>query len=130
VIPHLHKFLHKKNYKNRIKETLIHSHRSTQSFCNNNPNKIFTRADKNNITIAINRSHYIKKMKELLNDKMTYSVVNKNSILFIKRNLNNILKQWLYRIIIFSNKYTIHSTLVILSFPKLTPKNTQRKYTI
>jgi len=73
VIPYLHKFLHKKITKNKIEETLIYSHRLTQSFCKNNSNIIFARADKENITVAMNKSHYIKKIEEVLNDKMIYS---------------------------------------------------------
>jgi len=52
---------------------------------------IFTRAAKGNITM--NKSHYSEKMEEILNDKMTYTLVNKNPILTIERNLNNLLKR-------------------------------------
>jgi len=43
----------------------------------------------------MNKSHYIEKVEEVLNDKMTYTLMNKNPILTIERNLNNILKRWL-----------------------------------
>jgi len=95
IISHLHRFLHTKTKKNFIEETLISAHRSSQLFLKNNSDIIFTRADKGNITVAMNKTDYIKRMEVLLNDKMTYSIVKKNPIQSIERQLNNILKGWL-----------------------------------
>jgi len=90
IILHIYRFLHTRIKKNIIEETLISAHRSTQLFLKNNPDIIFIRAD--NITVAMKKTDYIKKMEVLLNDKMTYSIVKKNPIQLIERQLNNILK--------------------------------------
>jgi len=58
----------------------------------NNQNVIFTRADKGNITVAIDRISYISKVEELLNDDNTYTVVKRNPIRSIENKLNNVLK--------------------------------------
>lgn len=53
----------------------------------------FTRADKGNVTVAINRDMYNEKMLVLLNDKDTYDVIKRSFI--IEKKLNNLLKEWL-----------------------------------
>ena len=46
--------------------------RSTKSFINNNPNIIFTRADKGNVTVALDKDLYMRQMQFLLEDENTY----------------------------------------------------------
>jgi len=55
-----------------------------------NPDVIFTRADKGNVTVALNKNVYIKKIEELLHDKETYLVIKRNPALSIEKNLNGI----------------------------------------
>jgi len=69
--------------------------KSTVEFTHNNPDIIFTRADKGNVTVALERNTYNDKMEELLQDRETYSVIQKNPALSIERNLNEKLKKWL-----------------------------------
>jgi len=57
---------------------LIHLLHTTKQFCKNNQNIIFTRADKGNITVALDKSSYIKKIEELLKNDNTYTVVKRN----------------------------------------------------
>jgi len=74
---------------------LSYLHKVTKQFLQNNPNIIFTKADKDNITVALDRGSYIEKVEELLNDVNTYTVVKRSPIKSIENNLNNILKRWL-----------------------------------
>jgi len=66
-------------------------HKTTARFCKENPNIIFTRADKGNVTVAMDREEYNKKMEELLQDKNIYIPVKKSNKKNIK-NLNSIIK--------------------------------------
>jgi len=67
-------------------------YKSAHSFYKNNSNIIFPRADKGNITVVLNKNYYISKMDKLLSDKMTHSIIKKNSATSIERDLNNIFK--------------------------------------
>jgi len=94
TIPQLHKFLKNTPPINPLDTKLIQLHKKTKHFCQNNRNIIFTRADKGNVTVAIDRVSYINKVEEILKDNNTYTVVNRNPIKFIENNLNNMLKEW------------------------------------
>lgn len=56
----------------------------------NNPDIIFTRADKGNITVAIQKNDYINKINDMLCDKDTYSIINYNPIYKIEKQFKNI----------------------------------------
>jgi len=67
-------------------------HRATAQFHKKNPNVIFTRADKGNVTVALERQDYITAIEKLLNDKNTYTIVKKIPIKNVEKNLNSIIK--------------------------------------
>jgi len=92
AIPQLHKFLHNAPSINMLDMKLIHMKKATEEFCKNNKNIIFTRADKGNITVAMEKTYYINKIEELLKDSNTYTVVKKIPAKNIEYKLNNILK--------------------------------------
>jgi len=68
--------------------------KTTRSFCKENKNTIFTKADKGNITVALDRDHYINSIKLLLKDSTTYEKIPKNPVKNLEQKLNNILKRW------------------------------------
>jgi len=70
--------------------------KSTREFVHNNTDIIFTKADKGNATVVLNKSTYIRKMEELLSDQETYSIIRKNPVPSIEKNLNDTLKKWLH----------------------------------
>jgi len=96
-IPRFYNFLKCKPSTNPIDSKLIYLHNVTKRFCRENQNIIFTRADKGNVTVAMNKEFYIHKIEEILNDEHTYTVVTRNPIKSIENNLNNILKHWLQK---------------------------------
>ncbi|KMQ84009.1 hypothetical protein RF55_18601 [Lasius niger] len=49
-----------------------------RDFIRDNPDVIFTRADKGNVTIALNKIDYLEKMNVLLGDTNTYTTINKD----------------------------------------------------
>jgi len=65
-------------YKESTDIQIIDLIKITNKFIKNNLNIIFTRADKGNITVALEKSEYLNKIEEMLNDTETYEKVNKN----------------------------------------------------
>jgi len=59
IISQFHKFLHIKSLKNNTNEKLTSLLNYTIDFQLKNPEVIFTRADKGNITVALNNNTYI-----------------------------------------------------------------------
>jgi len=88
-----------KNIKNDNKSSLdldiLASVSSTKKFIVNNPDVIFTKADKGNTTVALDRMDYIKKMEINLSDNNTYISVQRNPINKIIEELKRTLKRWL-----------------------------------
>ncbi|XP_011858662.1 PREDICTED: uncharacterized protein LOC105556190 [Vollenhovia emeryi] len=78
-------------------ERLKHMVDSTTTFCKTNPDILFTRADKGNVTVAIEKNLYVNKMLDILNDRETYEIVKKDPSQILERKLNNILKNWAER---------------------------------
>jgi len=86
--------LHIKSPKNTTNEKLIALHNYTIDFQRKNPEIIFTRANKGNITVALNKNDYHKKMELLLEDNNTYSLIKKDPSNSIEKKLNGIIKKW------------------------------------
>ncbi|XP_018311680.1 uncharacterized protein [Mycetomoellerius zeteki] len=63
-------------------------------FIKNNPKIIFTRADKGNTTVALDRDSYIDKITRMLDDKKTYIKLTKNPINKLAKNVQELLKKW------------------------------------
>jgi len=55
-----------------------------------NPNTIFSRANKRNITMALDRLNYLNKIKEMLNDTDTYIKINKEPIKKFTLNIRKV----------------------------------------
>jgi len=66
----------------------------TQQFLKNNDDIILTRADKGNITVALDRDDYNNKINEMLSDSNIYAKVNKDPTKRIIRDLRAILTSW------------------------------------
>jgi len=84
---------------------LLKLHKFTTKFCHDNPNILFTRADKGNVIVAMTKEYYINKVENLLKDSNTYSIIKKNPSLKIERELNNTLKRWLKKDYISKKDY-------------------------
>jgi len=105
AIPQFHHFLHEYGKKNALNEQIIDMYNTTVNFCKKNTKILFTRADKGNATVAQDRVFYNNKILDLLNDNNTYSVIKKNPILKIERELNSFLKNWLTKRFISKKEY-------------------------
>ena len=52
-----------KDYNTDVEDEILSFYKATTSFCKMNSNVIFTRGDKGNVTIALDRNKYIKKWR-------------------------------------------------------------------
>jgi len=58
VVTQLQKFMNNKQPVDNIQGELMRLLKTTRSFCKDNTNIIFTKTDKGNIMVALDRSHY------------------------------------------------------------------------
>jgi len=105
AIPQLYKFLKSIPSSDPHVTRLAHLYNVTKRYLQDNPNIIFTKADKGNITVALEKCSYIEKVEELLKDVNTYTVIKKNPTKAIENTLNNTLKIWLSKDYISKSQY-------------------------
>lgn len=84
---------------------LINASLTTRKFISDHPDIIFTRADKGNATVALNKNDYLKKMTSLLDDTTTYNIVHKDPIKKLIKNLHELLMRWKKREYITDKEY-------------------------
>ncbi|XP_072743287.1 uncharacterized protein [Anoplolepis gracilipes] len=80
--------------KNDSDDWLISSYSSTIQFLNNNKNVILTKADKGNVTVALDKNEYVTKVENLLADESTYIIVKKDPIKKLISDLRDLLVRW------------------------------------
>ena len=130
VVPQLNRFLDKKISVDPNEKRLSYLHKCTLKFCRENPDIIFTKADKGNVTVAMDVHQYQNKMVGMLNDSETYNVVTRNPIKNIEAKLTTILKRWLSqgyitKKVYFSlNKHSDCSLPKAYGLPKVHKKDT------
>jgi len=95
VVTQLQKFMNNKQQVNNIHMEFNRLLRVTKAFCNNNTDIIFTKADKGNITVTLDRARYIDSVNKILKDTTTYEIIQKNPVKKVETNLKEILKRWL-----------------------------------
>jgi len=83
----------KNDNKSGLDLDILASVSSTKKFIVNNPDVIFTKADKGNTTVALDRMDYNKKMEINLSDNNTYILVQRNPINKIIEELKRTLKR-------------------------------------
>ena len=62
----------------------------TKRFLKENPNIFFTKSGKGNVTVCLNVDDYQDKMKILLNDKDTYTIVPRNPLKILQSKTSKI----------------------------------------
>ena len=68
--------------------------KEAKNFIKNNPDIIFTKADKGNVTVALTRTDYNTKVKNLLDDVSTYEVRANDTTTKIQNKVNTLIKKW------------------------------------
>jgi len=87
IIKNIPTFSYPKTLQN---EWLTRSLWTTKSFLHSNKDLILTRADKDNVTVALDKTDYLSKVEDLLRDRNTYTVVKKDSTKKLISNLIHI----------------------------------------
>ena len=67
---------------------------ATKRFINDNPEILFTRADKGNTVVALKKIDYTQQMEHILSDENTYTLLKRNPSNNIVTNLKTLLKKW------------------------------------
>ncbi|XP_063975376.1 uncharacterized protein LOC135161598 isoform X2 [Diachasmimorpha longicaudata] len=73
---------------------LMEKIRSAKTFKKSHPEIVFLKADKGNVTVAVNRQQYIAKMSDLLSDSSTYTVIKNDPTPTIQRKVNRLVLNW------------------------------------
>ncbi|XP_015115626.1 uncharacterized protein LOC107040185 [Diachasma alloeum] len=73
---------------------LMEKIKSAREFKKSHPEILFLKADKGNITVAVNREQYISKMSALLGDSTTYTVIQDDPTPKIQRRVNRLVLEW------------------------------------
>jgi len=90
----LHNLLSKTLYKDKVDINIIKLLESTKTFLKNNPNILFTRADKGSITVVLDKTEYINKIEDMLSDTSTYLEIKKDPIKKLTTDIREILTTW------------------------------------
>jgi len=93
-IPILNSFFSFCRKNNKINTELIQLQKESKQFIKNNPEVILTKADKGNITVALNKNEYMFKINEMLQDTNTYSILSKNPLNKLINNVRSLLARW------------------------------------
>lgn len=76
----------------------------TKQFKKNNPELVFTKADKGNVTVVVERSDYVSKIEAVLKDEKTYRVIKNDPTLLIEKKVNKLLNNWFEKKFICKNE--------------------------
>lgn len=68
--------------------------RLAKEFLKKHQNLLVTKADKGNVTVVMEKTHYQSKCLDLLNDNTTYEVINKDPTKGIEKQTNSIINDW------------------------------------
>jgi len=79
---------------NKIDKELIQLQKESKRFLNDNPEIILTKADKGNITVALNKAEYMNDINEMLQDTNTYSRLAKNPLNKLTTSVRELLARW------------------------------------
>jgi len=66
----------------------------TKKFINENPDLLFTRADKGNAVVTLDRTDYTSKMEACLSDSNTYIKLKQNPVNKLLSELKIMIKRW------------------------------------
>ncbi|XP_071579195.1 uncharacterized protein [Temnothorax nylanderi] len=100
-------FLNNSKHLNHIDRYVLNGFQMCKRFLIDNDDVLVTKADKGQITVVMDKSDYINRMTELLNDQSTYKKLNKDPITKITSKLNQLVKSWRDNDIIDQNLYKL-----------------------
>jgi len=103
------------HHRSDMDERILDAVHVTKKFVKDNPDILFTRADKGNTVVALDRSDYIKKMEAYLSDTDTYTELRHNPVRKLLNDLKALLKRWTNHKYVSSQSYScLNSSNAIL----------------
>jgi len=84
---------------------LFHFHKLTNKILKSNPHLIFTRANKGNITVALDKAEYTQSISRMLQDTDTYDIINKDQVRNLTNKTRELLTRWLKNNYITTSRY-------------------------
>lgn len=101
----LNKFLETNRHLSYLDKKITIDFNKCKKFLKNNDDVFITKADKSQVTVIMDKEVYIDRMTEMLNDKTTYTLLNKDPVKRITTKLNDLIKTWRNNEIIDENTY-------------------------
>jgi len=95
LFPHIEALKNIDSHRTDIDYSILSAVSATKMFIKNNPSILFTRADKGNSVVALDKEEYIQKMETNLSDLNTYTLLKRNPANKLLTELKEILKRWL-----------------------------------
>lgn len=77
-------------YENVIKKQFV----ETKKFLGEHPDILVTSADKGEVTVLMSKLDYDSKLKTLLNDRSTYTVINEDPTRLVEGRCNRMILKW------------------------------------
>jgi len=93
-VPLIHNLMSTSLYGDTNDRKIIQLINITNNFIKMKPNIIYTRADKGNITVALNRTDYINELEKIFSDKDTYELIKKDPIIKLTNETRCLLAGW------------------------------------
>jgi len=82
-------------HRTNIDKKILDAVHITNKFVKNNPDILFTHADKGNTVVALDKNEYVNKMESYLSDTDTYIELKHNPVHKLINELKTLLKRWL-----------------------------------
>ena len=79
---------------NNLDKIIKQGIRELRMFLNDNPGLLVTRADKGNTTVILTYRDYIEKMQDILSDKNTYRLINRDPTNKMTTTIRSLLMSW------------------------------------
>ncbi|KYN22657.1 hypothetical protein ALC57_04947, partial [Trachymyrmex cornetzi] len=99
------KLVSTKPVNNMLNKKLRYLFSVTKQFIKNNQEVVFTRADKGNVTVALNINTYKDKMNDMLKDRSTYTMIERDPTKQLTDSIRSLLTEWVKFGYIESNTY-------------------------
>jgi len=107
LFPYIYTLKNIDSHRKDIDHNILSAVLATKRFINNNPDVLFTRADKGNSVVALDKDDYISKMETILMDSNTYTLLKRNPVNKLLFDLKEILERWLNHKYISAHTHTI-----------------------
>lgn len=75
AVPILKQFLTTSYIVSKLNKNLCAMEREVSEFISSNPNIIYCRADKGNVTVALDMAAYVSEINNMLSDVTTYEII-------------------------------------------------------